>query len=184
MATTIPKEDLRAFFAELVDLPEDFVEWDGEGRRPVELGTYDAKRLVLNVVARRSLGWDEETREYIQDEEDPTVYALRRTFTGQRVVTLSLRTENFGEEEGFDLLERVRVLLGSDESRAALNELELSLNSATDVRNVDAFADDRAISVASLDVIVNQKVETVIEESGDGVDTFIETVDFEGELDA
>ncbi len=167
MATTIPKEGLRAIVAALTSLPAAYVIWDGEPKGPVEHGQ-DAKRIILNVVSRRAVGEDEEKREY----PDPPG-TVKTTYTGQRIVTISVRAENFGAEEGFDLLERLRVLLAADVNRAALNLLSLSLARTADVRNLDGVAGNRKISIAQMDIVLNQRVETIVTALGD---TYIESV--------
>lgn len=175
MSTTIPKDGLRTLVASLADLSEEFIVWDGEPMRPVDFSE-DAKRLILNIVARRAIGEDEEKREYVFDP--PNGMLLKRTFSGQRSVTISIRAEDFGDEEGFDFLERIRTLLGADESRLVLNALGLALARTEDVHVLPGTAGNRAISVASMDVVVNQRVETIVTTTGD---TYIETVETTGD---
>lgn len=179
MATTIPKSGLRTLVATLSALPEAWILWDGEPKGPVSYAQ-DAKRLILNVVARRRVGEDEEKREYVADPDNlPDGLLLKRTFSGHRSLTVSVRAEDYAEEEGFDFLERIRVLIGADEYRAVLNTLELSLASVSDIRTINGVAGNRSISIATMDLILNQRVETVITAEGD---TYISTVETEGDL--
>lgn len=171
MATTVPKEPLRALVASLAGLPEAFVVWDGEPKGPVDYAQ-DARRIVLNVVARRRVGEDEEVRAY------PTPSTTQITYRGQRALTVSVRAENYGAQEGFDLLEDVRTVLGGDASRATLNASDLSLSSIADVRNLPGKAGNRAISVAQMDLILNQLVTKVVTLNEAG---YIETVEMSEE---
>lgn len=157
MATTVPKEELRAIFATLAELPIELVIWDGEpvpAATPTEDGR--AGRLVLNVVATRRLGEDEEIREY------PTPDTTRLTYRGFRVRTISVRAEQFDGDEGFDVLESVRLGIGQNDTRELLNAAGLSLASSEDVRTVDAAAGNRAVSFATFDVLLNQTVSKVV----------------------
>lgn len=179
MATAIPKDEFRTIISDISELPEAFIVWDGEPKRPVDYGT-GAKRLVLNPTARRRVGEDEEKREYVSDPDNlPDGLLVKTTFSGQRSVTISMRAENFGAEEGFDFLELIRTMLGADETRLALNELEMSLARITDIQTFPVTAGNRTISVASMDVILNHHVERVITKSGD---TYIERVEGEAQM--
>lgn len=173
MATTVPKEALRALIVLLAETPASNVLWAGE---PVPFvapkGGKVQGLITLSPTARRSVGVDEEKRTY------PTSTTVTRTFTGQRVVTISVKAENYGAEEGFDLLESVRTLMGSDENRAILNAAGLALASISDVRVLDGSAGNRVLSVAQMDVILNQRVEKVITSGGD---TYIQSVEVAGE---
>lgn len=157
MSTTVPKEDLRAIFAILSGLPASRVIWDGEPvppATPTETGK--TGRLVLNVVATRRLGEDEELREY------PTPDTTRLTYRGFRVRTISVRAEQFAGDEGFDVLEDIRLGIGQNDTRERLNAAGLSLASSEDVRTIDAAAGNRAVSFATLDVLLNQTVSKVV----------------------
>jgi hypothetical protein len=173
VATTIPKEELRALIASLADTPVSNVIWDGEPVPFVAAKNGKVQGLiVLDPTARRRVGVDEEKREY------PTPTTLKRTFSGQRVVTLSVLAQNYGAEEGFDLLESVRTLISSDENRAALNGMSLALAATSDVRTLDGSAGNRALSFAHFDIELNQRVEKVITTTGD---TYIQSVTVAGD---
>lgn len=174
MATSVPKEDLRAIFATLSGLPATRVIWDGEPvppATPTEVGGKTG-RLVLNVVATRRLGEDEEIREY------PTADTTKLTYRGWRVRTISVRAEQFAGDEGFDVLEDIRLGIGQDDTRALLNAAGLSLASSSDARTLDAFAGNRAVSYATMDVLLNQTVSKSVTKNEAG---FIESVKTVGE---
>jgi hypothetical protein len=173
MATTVPKDPLRTMFAAFAGLPEFVVLWDGEPVPPVAFED-DARRLVLNVVARRKVGRDEAKRSY------PDATTVRTTYKGQRVVTISVRAENFGDEEGFDLLEAIRSQV-EEEAGATLNALDMSFNDSEDIRNLDAVADNRAISVAQVDLLFNQTVTRVVDKTDAG--GYFDTVEMTGDPD-
>lgn len=155
----------------MANLPSAFVVWDGEPIRPVNL-THDAKRLILNVVARRRVGWDSADVKYPDTDTKIT------TWTGQRVLTVSVRAENFGQEEGFDLLEDLRSQL-EDERKEDLSSMALSLNDTQEIYNLDAAVNQRAISVAQMDIVFNQTVTRTRTETGGGF--YIESAELEGE---
>lgn len=148
MATAVPKEPLRALFMSLSGLPEDVVIFDGEPISPVAM-SQDARRLVLGVTAIRRVGQDRREREYLPNGK------TRTTWKGQRVVTLSVRAENYGTEEGYELLESVRTQLETPEVGEVLNAAGLALNETGNVQNLDASAGTRALSFAVLDVLLN-----------------------------
>lgn len=174
VATTVPKEGLRAIFATLSGLPAAFVRWDGEPVRPVD-HAQDGRRIVLNVLSRRRVGKDQSERTY------PDETTLTTKYTGQRVLTISVRSENFGNEEGFDLLEDVRTQLEQPDTGESLNALGLALNETLDVRNLDGFAGNRKISVAQFDVTFNQAVTRTVTVTSSG--EYIESVEMTGEDD-
>src|SRR5690606_1707673 len=135
-------------------MPASHVVWDGEPL-PFAATAGLPGRLHLAIVARRHLGVDEEKREY------PTPDTTKITLRGQRAITVSGRAENFGSEEGFDLLESIRVGLGADDSREAFRATGVAFTSATNVRPLPARSDNREISAAQMDVFFNQGVEKV-----------------------
>lgn len=173
MATTVPKDALRTLVAALAGLPVAVVIWDGEPVPPV-VGVQDGRRIVLNVAARRSLGRDEAQRSYPDDA------TIRISYRGQRVLTVSMRAENYGIEEGFDLLESVRTQLDQADIGVILNASDLSFNSSGDVRTLPGVARNRAISVAQLDVLLNQTVTRVVDKVVEGGD-WIASVEVTGE---
>lgn len=175
MSTVVPKEPLRTLFAAMTGLPVAVIIWDGEPKGPV-VQAQDARRLVLAVVARRAVGKDETTREY------PDASTIRFTYKGQRVISLSVRAENYGTEEGFDLLESVRTQLDQGDTGETLNASDLSYNGSGDVRNLDVTAHNRRISVAQLDVFLNQTVTRVVDKVvSDANPSYIESVEITGE---
>lgn len=175
MGTTVPKESLRTLVASYSGLPVAVVLWDGEPKPPVG-PSQDARRITLNVVARRKVGRDSKRREY------PDANTIVSTYRGQRVVTVSIKAENMGQEEGFDLLELVRMQLDSEDASPALGAVGLSVNDTADVRNLDGSAGNRKISVAQLDVLFNQVVERVVTTAASGLNpSYIEEVELEGE---
>ncbi len=180
MGTELPKEALRDIFVDLSGLPATRVLWDGEAKGfagPTAGG--ETGHIILDCIATRRVGVDEELRDY-EVEIAPGVFRTRITYRGQRVRTLNVRAECYGNNDGADLLEDIRVRLGSDEVCAALNEADLSLNGDEDVQNVGgASAGNRAVSFASLDVIFNHAVSRVVDVSAESGDTFIESVEIE-----
>lgn len=171
MATTVPKEELRALLASITGLTADMIIWDGEPIPPVVF-EQDARRVTLNVVSRRPVGKDETTRTY------PDAATIRFNYKGQRVLGISFLAENFGNEQGFDLLESVRTQLEQPDNGVILNAANLSVNTTGEVRNLDVFAGNRAISVAQLDVLFNQTVTRVVDKVvGDANPSYIETVE-------
>lgn len=179
MSTSVPKEDLRALIASISGLAAAYIIWEGEPKRPVDQ-TQLARRIILGVVARRRVGEDEEKRDYVPDPDNlPDGLLLQLTFSGCRALTISIRVENYAQEEGFDYLENIRTMLGADDVRATLNTSALSLASIADIRQFSSTAGNRMISVASMDILLNQRVEKIVTKVGD---TYIGTVD--GDLDA
>jgi hypothetical protein len=174
VATTVPKEGLRSIFATLSGLPEAFVRWDGEPVAPVDYD-HDGRRIILNVLSRRRVGRDQAERTY------PDETTLTTKYTGQRVLTISVRAENYGSEEGFDLLEDVRTQLEQHDTGEDLNALGLALNETFDVRNLPGQAGNRKISVAQFDFSANQAVTRTVTVTSSG--EYIETVEMAGEGD-
>jgi hypothetical protein len=172
VSTTVPKEELRALFAAMTGLPPDVVIWDGEPVPPVVF-EQDARLVTLNVVSRRAIGRDETTRSY------PDAGTVRFTYKGQRLLVLSVRAENFGNEEGFDLLEDVRTQLEQGDIGEMLNASNLALNEAGEVRNLDGVVDNRSISVAQLDVRLNQTVTRVVDKADPA--GWIESIEMTGD---
>lgn len=158
MATSIPKEGLRAIIASLAALPPENVVWDNEPEPfagPVFGPVAGAVGLIkLAVVARRSKGVDQEIRTY----PDPNTTVV--TLKGQRVVTISVRADQFEGDEGFDLLESIRTQIQSDDNRAALRAAGCALSSTSDVQPIDYAVDNREVSAAFFDLFLNQTVET------------------------
>lgn len=164
--------------AEISGLPEAFILWEREGQGPVDQAQ-DGRRLTLSILSRIPVGVDEETRVYTQDDEDPDIWTLDTTYSGQRSVTVSIKAENYGVEEGFDFLEKIRVMLGADTTRAQFNEWGTAVQDVGAVRTIQGFAGNRQISVAQMDLFLNQRVSIAVS----GGDTFIETVeDADGEF--
>lgn len=132
------------------------------------------------------MGIDEELREYgvtHDDDPDPKPTYVRITNQGHRVRTISVRTESYGNYEGCDFLEDLRLQLGQDDTCAALNDTGLALNSVENVQNLGGVEGNRAVSFAVLDVLVNQMVSRtrdVLESTGD---TYINEVEVEGQDD-
>jgi hypothetical protein len=179
VSTSVPKEPLRALLASISGLPSAFIIWEGEPKGPVDQSQL-ARRMILGVVARRRVGEDEEKRAYVPDPANlPDGLLLQLTFSGNRALTISVRVENYAQEEGFDYLENIRTMLGADDVRATLNVSSLSLASVADIRQFDSTAGNRKISVAQMDVLLNQRVEKVVTKVGD---TYIDTLS--GDLDA
>jgi hypothetical protein len=174
VSTTVPKEELRTLFAAMTGLPVEMIIWDGEPVPPVVF-EQDARRVTLNVLARRPVGKDETTRSY------PDASTVRFTYKGQRLLSLSVRAENYGNEEGFDLLESVRTQLEQPDTGAILNASDMSVNTTGEVRNLDGVAHNRVISVAQLDVLFNQTVTRVVDKADSA--GYIETVEMTGDPD-
>ena len=135
---------------------------------------------MLQLLSTRRLGEDEETREY-DVETDPDVFVTRVTFSGFRIRTINVRAENYElSEEGFDLLERIRLRLSSDATGEALNAVNLSLYGDEDVRPIEASAGNRAVPFASLDILLNQTLVLVVDRDPEtSGDSYIEAVDIE-----
>lgn len=131
-------------------------------------------RLILNLVASRRIGEDEEIRTY------PTPDTTQITYSGHRVRTVSVRAEQFAGEEGFDVLERIRLGIGQDDTRASLNAAGVALARSSDVQNVNVNAGNRAISVAQFDVELNQWVTNTVTQTQAG---YIESVVTTGQND-
>ena len=108
----------------------------------------------------------------------PDANTFRMTYTGQRVLTISVRAEHMGQEQAFDLLESVRTRLGDDVSGEALNAVSMSFNGTGDIRTFDVAAYNRKISVAQLDVLLNQTVTRVVDTAHSGA-----TPDYIGEVE-
>ncbi len=144
----IPKAPLRALFASLADLPETQVIWEGE---PVPFG--QPAVLTLDVLTLRPVGFDDETREY------PTPDTTKITSRGQRVLTMSVRLDMYVQEkEAYDVLEDVRLGLGSDEIRELFNEEDLAFTEGTDIQRLPSTVDNRAYSRAQFDIVCNMAV--------------------------
>lgn len=161
----LPKETLRTIFATLAGLPVEYVIWEGEPQ-PFSNG-----HITVDVLSLRPFGWDDETREY------PTPSTTKITQRGHRGVTLSLRADMMTAQAGYDILEDVRIGLADDDVLAALNAQNLAFTGGTDIRKIPAAVDNRAISVALMDLSFNQAVEKVIEKNVAG---YIETVEMAG----
>lgn len=176
MSTAVPKEELRTIFAALSGLPATRVIWSGEAVPPAT-PTEDGKegRLVLNVAATRTVGWDEEHREY------PTPDTTEITYRGSRVRTISVRAEQFAGEEGFDVIEEVRLGVGQDDTRASFNAAGLAFAGTSDSHTLDANAGNRALSFAQLDVLFNQSVSKVVTKNEAGYIQSVKTVGKTGE---
>lgn len=158
----------------LAGLPEDVVIFSGEPVSPVT-ASQDARRLVLAVTAIRRVGSDRRAKEFLPDGTTKT------TWTGQRVVTLSVRAENYGTEEGYELLEDLRTQLETPEIGELLNVSGFAVNSTQNVTVLDVNAGNRAISVAVLDVMLNWA--SVRTETKVVVGDYIETVETTGQDD-
>lgn len=175
MAVTVPKDSLRALFAGLAGVPASNVIWDGE---PVPMVAPKAGQvqglLTLDVVARRTLGVDEERRTYNPDG------SMTLTLGGQRELVISLRADMYGSEEAFDLLENVRVGVGQDDVRASFRAAGVAFTQASNVQPLPGTVDNRAISVASLDFFFNQAVTKTVNVAAD-VGNWIETVEISGD---
>lgn len=170
MSTAVPRAAIRTIVASVLGMPESHVIWEGEPVPFVAVGAL----LVLDVVARRAVGVDEERREY------PTPDTTRLTLRGQRVLTISVRASTYGSEEAFDLLERLRVSLGQDATRDTMRGAGVSFTDATNIQPLPGVVDNRAISVAQLDVTFNEAVEKVVDVASAG---YIETVEMTGETE-
>ncbi len=180
MSTALPKEPLRAIFADLSGLPASRVLWSGEPKGFA--GVTDAGKsghLILKLTATRRIGVDEELHEY-EVEALPDVFVTRVTLSGFRVRTITVKAENYDGEEGFDLLEEMRLALGSDDVCALLNAAGLSLNGDEGVVGIDASAGERTVKFAALDVLFNQSVSKVTDRDAEATgDTFIESLEIE-----
>lgn len=160
--------------------------WDGEPKGWAGKTTSGKTgHLVLNLVATRRIGIDEELKEYnvtVVGEPNPVT---RTTYNGQRVRTISVRAEAYDEDEGFDILEAIRLQLGHDDTGELFNAAGLAFNSTEDVVNLGGSAGNRAVTFASMDVKFNQMVQRVVI-STNPADTYIDTVEMSGdpELDA
>ncbi len=180
MTTALPKEALRAIFVTLSGLPASRVIWDGEPKGWAgRTASGKSGHLVLDLVATRQLGVDEETREY-----DVTVgenVYTRITHAGHRVRTIAVRAENYDAEEGYDLLEQIRLGLGQDDTCALFNAAGVALNSVEDIVSLGGAAGNRAVSFASMDLLLNQTVsrtyDVPVASTGD---TYIDTVEVQG----
>lgn len=138
---------------------------------------------MLDLIATRRLGVDEETREYdVTHAEDPEPRPLytRITHSGHRVRTVSVRAENYDDEEGYDLLEQIRLGLGQDDTCELLNAAGVSLNGVEDIVNIGGAAGNRAVSFASMDVLFNQSVSRTYDVPVTTGDTYIDAVELEG----
>lgn len=178
--TTVPKEALRALFVSLTGLHPARVIWDGEAR---DFAGPDANgrtgRLVLNVVARRRIGIDSEERTY------PNPNTTRTTYSGHRVITISVKAENYDGDEGFDTLEGLRVELMGDDVGAVCESMGLSVATIEDVRTLNASAGNRKLTFAQMDLFVNQAVSRTkdVPVNGGANPTYIESVETTGEGD-
>lgn len=182
MTTAIPKSALRYLLSGLGNLPLSSVLWAGE---PVPfLGPKSGRVqgfLTLDSLTRVAIGWDEEKREYIPDPNNlPSGLLLRRTISGNRVLTISMKAENYGPEEGYNLLEKIRTLLSLASSREQLNLSGVSLSSVGDIRSLGGRVDNREISVAQMDLFLNQFVSLTVTQLGD---TYIENVTVDERLE-
>lgn len=178
MATTLPKEPLRALFATLSGLSSDRVIWDGEPKGFAGPGE-DGKTgfLILDLIATRKLGTDCEDHDY----SNPALTTI--TYSGQRLRTVTVRAEDYRDyDEGFDLLEDVRVGLGQDDNLLTLSDAGLSLARADDVRTLTISVAGRRLSFATLDVLFNQAISKVVTKTIDQ-DTYINEVEVTGEDD-
>jgi hypothetical protein len=176
---TVPKEDLRAIFAALSGHAEEHVVWEGEPRpfAGEQEGTGRTGLLVLDVISRAPVGWDEEVRDY-PDADTTTI-----TLSGHRVLTLQARAEEYDADEGFDVLEEIGLDLSSDDSRALFEAVGVALTGVGEVRPLEARAGNAVVSFATLDFTLNQAVSKVITKSTSSGDTYINEVELTGEDD-
>lgn len=158
----------------LSGLPEAVVLFDGEPVSPVTY-SQDGRRLVLAVTAIRRIGQDRRSREFLPG------FVTRTKLTGQRVVTLQVRAENYGSEEGYELLENLRTQLESPEVGEVLNAAGFALNETQEILSLDVTSGNRVISVATFDALLNWASTTVTEKVDPG--GYIETVETTGEDD-
>lgn len=168
MSTDLPIEAIRTLIATCSELPSTHVVWDGEEEPAVMFGTtVKAGKITLNPIAREIVGPEEILRTY-----DEGTGELVETYTGQRIVTISCRADNFlGLGEAYDLLERVRIRLMFRSSRKALRDAGLSYVDAPSISVLDYQVDQRAISSANLDVRLQQSIFEVIDnETADPLD--------------
>lgn len=184
MATLLPKEPLRAIFVALSGLPSSRVIWDGEPKGWAGRTTNGKSgHLVLDLITTRKIGVDEETREYnvthAEDAEPKPLYT-RITHSGHRVRTVAVRAENYDAEEGYDLLEQIRLGLGQDDTCQAFFDNDLALNDIEDIVNIGGAAGNRAVSFASMDVLFNQCISRTYDVLPSSGDTYIDTVEIEG----
>lgn len=176
---SLPTDELRALFARLCDLPADVVYFDGEAEKHLgPRGKANRGKLVLNVAARAAVGTDD----FSQQFEAPAT--LRRRHDVYRVITITARlTIIQGPDEAIDVLERVRMGLRRPRALAELSAVDMALVDSPSIVNLDGYTNDRAISVAALDVRFAQAVsEDVTEEfqadpESEGTDTWIETAE-------
>lgn len=174
MGTALPKSEIAALIATLAGFPTANVIWAGDAVPFLgpDFSTGQVTGLItLNCSARRALGVDEENRTY----PDPNTTVI--TKKGQRVLTISVRLEGYSSDEAFDILEKVRTELGGEENRATLRAAGIAFTEATPVQMLNGTADNRAISVGSMDLMMNQTVETVKTISQPG---YIESVEMTG----
>lgn len=156
----------------MAGLPADVVLIDGEPVSPVTY-SQDARRLILGVSAIRRVGSDRRLREYLQNGQ------TRTTWTGQRVVTVQLRAENYGVQEGYEFLEDLRTQLDTPEIGEALNTIGVALNLTQDINVLDVTSGNRVIGVAVIDVLFNWA--STRTRTGTLVGDYIATVEAVGE---
>jgi hypothetical protein len=176
VATSFPAEDVRTIITGLTGLNAERVQWDGE-EIPF-LGVDEdgnSGRLVLQIIATRTVGVDDAVREY------PDADTTKITYSGLRIRTVQITAENFEDEEGTDTLEELRLKLVDEDTDALFEACGLSLASSEDVRAIDATGGNRVLPWATLDLTFNQTVTRVVEKDTSTGDTYINEVEMAGD---
>jgi hypothetical protein len=183
--TDVPRESLRTLFVTLSGLSASRVLWAGEskGFAGKHVTTGKSGHLILDVIATRRLGHDEEERAY-NVEVSAGVFRTRVTYSGYRVRTIQVKAENYDAEEGYDLLEKIRMSLGSDETAETLLASQMAVVEDIDVRAIPGSADNRVTSFAVLDVRFSHRVSLVVDKDPTATgDTYIDQVEATGQDD-
>ncbi len=162
-----PKNEFRDVLRTITDVHPENIVWDGEPEPfilPVP-GEY-VGQITLSVSAVTHQGTSEVQRNFAAQKE---------TSIGWRIATVTIQLELFGAEEAYDELDVLRLRFRRSAVRKALREAGLALVDTPSVTNLDGVVDNRATSVATLDIRLAFAITDVIE--GEDTEGYIDSIE-------
>jgi hypothetical protein len=154
-------------------------EWEESQRPFLDPATMAIVLLKARPVASKG------TRDSVVEEFDatrPQGEEFQEVTLGSRTLVVSVKVESWDQRDAFvahGYAERVRNRLSWASSRAALREVNVSLAKCQTIQDLDRTEDNRRISVAVLDLLLNVHVREVDTANRYG---YIQTVELEADI--
>lgn len=144
------QELIRSTVADLSGLP---TQWEGMPGNFVD--PTKGAQCLLSITSIDDLGWDEHREAQVPGA--PPGQDLEDTYTGNRLVTLTVKVESYNQTPGFSAVawvEGIRTKLWWRSSKDRLAAKRIAIVRSEKYVDLSSDRDDRKVSIAAVDIIL------------------------------